>query len=464
MAATKIFGITATIGSAIAYIADPKKTENGLYISTCMCSREPSKAAKDFADATAKGTGRSFVLAQHFIVSFKQGEVSPQKAFEIGMEICDKFLKFQYQYYLAIHTDKDHLHMHCIFNNTNLINGRTFEYLENRRTTQQDRSFQKLRVLADEVCKEHGLSVIEHPERSKGKSHWEWDMNRQGLSWKVKLKNAIDKVVSENESWEDFLRRCAENGVLVQYNSEHKIDLKFMLAKQLERNPRTKYTRSRTLGWFYETQQIKSRIAICHGVMTYTPKTQIRKTAENRFIQDAIDRGNIKVASIAKNILTQYGVSPENMRSATMRAYAQRGTLSAELNRLQTEIEDSKAVLKVLKRYHKVKGIHGSLKNLSGRKEKKFREQNSYELQEYRKVSHQLLEWYPDKHLPTVDKLEQKITALMQERSEKNELYRSVSQKSKDLAQAQQTIEEFLRQERAVQEQSRKKKKSGDLE
>ncbi len=468
MAATKIFGITATVGSAIAYIADPKKTENGLYISTCMCSREPAKAAKDFADVTAKGTGRSSVLAQHFIVSFKPGEVTPQKAFEIGMEICDRFLKFQYQYYLAIHTDKDHLHMHCIFNNTNLINGRTFEYLENRRTSQQDRSFQKLRIVADEVCREHGLSIIEHPERGKGKSHWEWDMNRQGLSWKAKLKNAIDKVVSESENWEVFLRRCAENNILVQYNPEHKIDLKFMLAEQLERNPRAKYTRSRTLGWFYETPQIKSRIAMCRGEVTYTPKTQIRKTAEktpeNRFIQDTITRGNMKVASIAKNILTQYGVSPENMRSAAMQAYAQRGKLSAELNSLQTVIEDSKYQLKILKKYHSLKGIHAELKNLSGRKEKKFREQNSYELQEYKEVSRQLLEWYPDKHLPTVDEMEQKITALMQERSEKNELYHSVSQKSKDLAQAQQTIEEFLRQERAVQEQNKKRKKSGDLE
>ena len=60
MAATKIFGITATIGSAITYIADPKKTENGLYISTCMCSREPAKTAKDFADVTAKGNGQKF--------------------------------------------------------------------------------------------------------------------------------------------------------------------------------------------------------------------------------------------------------------------------------------------------------------------------------------------------------------------------------------------------------------------
>ena len=52
----------------------------------------------------------------------------------------------------------------------------------------------------------------------------------------------------------------------------------------------------------------------------------------------------------------------------------------------------------------------------------------------------QLLEWFPDKHLPKVDELEQKITALMQERSDKNELYQSVSQKSKDLSKAQKIV------------------------
>ncbi|MBE6872678.1 MAG: hypothetical protein E7493_02015 [Ruminococcus albus] len=96
MAATKIFGISATIGSAIAYIADPKKTENGLYISTCMCSHEPAKAAKDFADVTAKGTGRSSVLAQHFIVSFKPGEVTPQNSYELQEynEVSRQLLKW----------------------------------------------------------------------------------------------------------------------------------------------------------------------------------------------------------------------------------------------------------------------------------------------------------------------------------------------------------------------------------
>ena len=41
--------------------------------------------------------------------------------------------------------------------------------------------------------------------------------------------------------------------------------------------------------------------------MMYVPRTKIRevspKAEENKFVRDAIDRGNMKVASIAKNIV-----------------------------------------------------------------------------------------------------------------------------------------------------------------
>ena len=462
MAATKIIEIKQTVGHALRYISDPEKTENGRNILTCMCSHDPSKAAEDFADITSTGTGQSTILAQHMIISFTPGEITPEKALIVGDKICEKLLGDEYQYYLAVHDDKSHVHIHVVFNNTNLIDGRTFQTLCNQGKV-SNRVWNKLRNITDEVCREYGLSVIEHPEKHKGKSHWEWQMNREGLSWKAKLKFEIDEVVKISDSFEDFLSKCAERGILVKYEPTHKIDLKFMLAEQRKHNQRAKFTRAKTLGYFYETAQIKSRIEMRKGTITYTPKTQIRQTpqTENKFIQDAIDRGNMKVASIAKNILTQYGVSLENMRSAAMQAYAQKGKLSAELNHLQTEIEDSKAVLKVLKRYHKVKGIHAELKNLSGRKEKKFREQNSYELQEYKEVSHQLLEWFPDKHLPKVDELEQKISTLMQERNDNHELYKQVSQKSKDLAQAQQNIEEYLKQER---NQPQKRKNKGELE
>lgn len=81
MATTKIFPITATVGSAIAYIAAAAKTDNGRLISTFMCSREPSKAAKEFAEVTATGTGRSTVIAQHFIMSFKPGGGYSRKSY-----------------------------------------------------------------------------------------------------------------------------------------------------------------------------------------------------------------------------------------------------------------------------------------------------------------------------------------------------------------------------------------------
>lgn len=68
----------------------------------------------------------------------------------------------------------------------------------------KERAWKKLIDLSDEVCKRHHLDVIEHPERTKGKSHWEWDMNRQGLSWKAKLKYTIDQVVKASEDFDDL--------------------------------------------------------------------------------------------------------------------------------------------------------------------------------------------------------------------------------------------------------------------
>ncbi len=466
MATTKIFPISATVGKAITYIASKDKTDNGKLISTFMCNRDPAKAAKDFSDMTATGTGKSSVLAQHFIISFKPGEVTPERALEIGKEICEKFLQDQYQYYLAVHNDREHIHIHCIFNNTNMISGRTFQTLNNQGKV-SGRMWKKLRVLSDEVCKHHHLSVIDHPENNKGISHWEWDMERQGVSWKAKLKYAIDKVIKESDDFEDFLKKCKAHGIIADYNPDHKIDLKFMLAEQKERNPRAKMTRARTLGWYYETNQIKSRISQYKGGMAYVPRIKVRHTVtkqENKFVRDAIDRGNMKLASIAKNIITQYGVEPEHLRGEAMLACAQWASLTGDLNTLQTQIEDYKAQLKVIRQYRKVKSVQEELKNLSGRQAQKFRKEHNSELKSYGESRSQILEWYPDGHIPAAELLEQKINALIGERLQKNDEYKSVKKKAEDLSKAQRTIEEFLRNEREVQEQKRRKNKNGDLE
>ena len=466
MATTKLFAIKTTEVKALAYIANPEKTDGGRLIFTYGCSPNPAQASRDFEAVRAGGTGLNTVLSQHFIQSFKPGEITPERALEVGKELCEKFLKGEYQYFLAVHTDKAHTHLHVIFNNVSRENGRTFETNMNQGKL-KERAWKKLIDLSDEVCRRHHLAVIDHPEQTKGKSHWEWDMNRQGLSWKAKLKYTIDQVVKASEDFNDFLRKCAEYGVLVEYNPDHKIDLKFMLAEQKERNPRAKMTRARTLGWFYETRQIKDRIAQYHGVMIYTPRTKVRvltKKPPNKFVQDAIDRGNMKLASIAKNVIAEYGVEPEQIPTAALSEYANSRQLLSELNNMNTEIDDLKYKLKVLRKYRKLKVYAEELKKLSGSAARKYRQNNSDELTEYGQIRSKVLELYPSGHIPTVENLEQKINALIQERSEKDLQFREADKRARDLADAQRTIEEYLKQERNEQQQDRKRKKNGDLE
>ena len=462
MATTKIFPIHEDVEGSLAYIANPDKTDNGRLVYAFGCSEKPSRAARDFAEIRSR---RSSVLAQHFIVSFKPGEITSERALEVGKEICQKFLDDQYQFLLTVHVDKQHTHLHCVFNNTNLLNGYTFQTLNNQGKV-SERMWKKLRDTSDEVCKRHHLNVIQHPEMGKGKSRWEWDMSRQGLSWKAKLKYAIDKAIKVSENFEDFLAKCADFGILYEYNPDHKIDLKFMLTEQRERNPRAKLTRSRTLGWYYETEQIKGRIAQYMGGMIYVPRIKVRqitpKAEENKFVRDAIDRGNMKVASIAKNIITAYGVEPDQVRGAAMAAFIERAHLVGELNDLNAQIKDLQEKLKVLKKYRKVKHIGEELKALSGREEKKYRKEHGGDIAEYHETCKQVLELYPSGNIPKVENLEKHIASLQKKLSKKNTEYNQADKKSRELSEATRTIEEYLRQEQSRDQQKRKKR--NDLE
>ena len=85
----------------------------------------------------------------------------------------------------------------------------------------------------------------------------------------------------------------------------------------------------------------------------------------------------MKVASIAKNIIAQYGVEPEEIRNAAISTYAHSRRLVSELNNLKTEIEDPEVKLNVLKKYRQLKHYGEELKALSGHDEKKYRKEHS---------------------------------------------------------------------------------------
>ncbi|WP_084659548.1 relaxase/mobilization nuclease domain-containing protein [Ruminococcus sp. YE78] len=445
---------------------DGNKTRGHALVQSFMCETEPVRAAEQFRAVRQRfGTGRSTTQAQHIIQSFSPGEVTPEKAMEIAEELCHRLLQEQYQYVIAVHEDHEHIHAHIIVNNTNMITGKTFE-TEHNQGNKKDRAWAELRRISDELCSENNLSIIQNPEQSKGKSHWEWDMSRQGLSWKAKLKYAIDQVVKVSKDFDDFLLKCAEYGILVEYNPDHKIDLKYMLAEQKENNSRAKFTRAKTLGWYYETEQIKARIAQYNGIMLYTPKTKVRvispKAEENKFIRDAIDRENMKITSKALNILAKYGVTVDEAKTSGISAFSKRVALVQDLNHISGEIKSLEERAETLRKYREVKPIHQEYMALNGRKKEKYKKEHSESLAEHHMLTQKILEWYPDGTTPSVEKFEKMIADLTAQRVQKNAEYKAADQKARELSEAAREIEQYLRQERSRDQQ--KKRKRNDLE
>ncbi|MBQ8515057.1 MAG: relaxase/mobilization nuclease domain-containing protein [Ruminococcus sp.] len=462
MAATSLHPITATQARAIAYIINPDKTEEGMLVQSYMCSENPDEAERDFLRVQQTlGTGRSKILAQHLYQSFPHGEVTPEQAFEIGKQLADRLLKGQYQYVLAVHTDKEHLHCHIVFNNTNLENGKTFETLENR----NKKSWKKLREFSDALCREHDLSVIENPEHGKGKSWYEWQQDRAGLSWKTKLKFELDNCIMASIDFEDFLRQCAARNIEAVYNPDNKVNLKFRMQGQ------EKFTRARTLGWYYEVPQIKRRIQnfqlLKTGQLANQPRTKIIDTSQDKFqaakgLERWADIQNMKEASRVLNILAAHQISDQKELEATaITEQSRRMKIVSDLNQMQKEIDTLSDRIKLVHAYQKYKPVHDEYGRQSPLFKKSYAKKFASDLQKFEDAKANLKAAYPDGKVPSAEVLTKRRTALIEQRNAKNDEYKSVTAELKELEYARQTVADYLKNERDVQQQ---KKKRNDLE
>lgn len=95
------------------YIMNPEKTDGGLLISTHACS--PETAAEEFMlyrQEYLNTTGRKRkdeVLAYHVRQAFKPGEITREKANEIGKKLAERLTDKQHAFVVATHIDKQHI-------------------------------------------------------------------------------------------------------------------------------------------------------------------------------------------------------------------------------------------------------------------------------------------------------------------------------------------------------------------
>ncbi len=384
----------------------------------------------------------------------------------IGQELCKALFNDEYQYVLAVHVDHSHVHNHIIVNNVNFYTGKTFE-TEHNQGKIPDRAWSKLRTISDELCRKHGLSIIENPHLSNGKSHWEWELDQQNLSWKEQLKRTIDEVIKVSEDFEDFLAKCADFGILVDYNPDHKIDLKFMLTEQKERNPRAKFTRAKTLGYFYESQQIRKRIESYKYQMSHRPTARIIRTTAEKFQQSQgltnwADRENMKAASKALNEMNASNSTLEELESAALTAFSQRMSAKSEQSALRKKWNDIQELLPLVEEVVKYTGIQKKYKSLTGKEQTKFGKQCSYELSEYDRLFAKIREIILEGKVPSPELLRKQLEQIQEQYNEQSAKYDTAKKEADRLAQqiqkkrqSQKTLDRYLQNEQAA-----KRKKS----
>ncbi|MBQ9168420.1 MAG: relaxase/mobilization nuclease domain-containing protein [Oscillospiraceae bacterium] len=240
MAVTKTHPIKSTLKAAIDYICDPTKTDGKLLVSSFGCTAETADI--EFAWTRSHAIDKGENLGRHLIQAFSPGEVSPEEAHEIGMQLAKEVLGGKYEFVLTTHIDKGHIHNHLLFNAVSFVDHR--HYHSNKR------SYHFIRRTSDRLCKEHGLSVIV-PGQDKGKSYIEHQAAKAGTSYKAKLKAAIDRVLPTCSGLEDLLFRLQREGYEIKRG-------KYISCRAPDQE---RFTRLKTLGIDYTEEALASRIA-----------------------------------------------------------------------------------------------------------------------------------------------------------------------------------------------------------
>ena len=250
MAITKTHPIKSTLKAAIDYICNPEKTDEKLLVSTYGCTAETADI--EFAWTRRHAIDKGTNLGRHLIQSFSPGEVTPEEAHQIGLELAKEILGDKYEFVLATHIDKNHVHNHLIFNSVSFVDYR--KYHSNKR------SYHEIRRVSDRLCQEHGLSVV-IPGQDKGKSYIEHQAAQNGTSYKAKLKAAIDRLLPACSDLEELLRRLQLEGYEIKRG-------KYISARAPDQE---RFTRLKPLGVDYTEEALAARI-VGHARPSRQPK------------------------------------------------------------------------------------------------------------------------------------------------------------------------------------------------
>lgn len=210
MAIIKFTNSKAELKTIINYVTRKDKTNTYLITGKDCIATSCLEEMKTIKKLYNKNGGRQYI---HIIQSFSpKDELDFQKAHEIGINLANYFEGFQVL--VATHIDREHIHNHLIINSVNLENGKKFN--------QSKKDMQKVKDYSDKLCKEAGLRIIRKKKYQGIYNKNEYQIALKGLSWKLKLSNAIDYSLEKSKNKTEFFNNMNKLGYKVLWTKNRK--------------------------------------------------------------------------------------------------------------------------------------------------------------------------------------------------------------------------------------------------
>ncbi|MDE7245587.1 MAG: relaxase/mobilization nuclease domain-containing protein, partial [Oscillospiraceae bacterium] len=308
-----------------------------------------------------------------------------------------------------------------------------------------------------DLCREHGLSVIEEPKPS-AKRQKEMAAIKYGTSYKEQLRQTIDRVLPECQDYDDFLARMRNEGYEIKEGKE----LSFRAPGQ------ERFTRSKRLGDSYTKQALQERLVLRRGCPE-TVKTPSQRTGQkvNMLIDIqaklAAGKGagyehwaktfNLKEAAKTLNFLIDNNLTDYDELAVQAEQAGDRfDTASRKIKQLEGRMAEIAKLKTHIINYSKTREVYAAYKK--SRHKKEFLAEHGTEIAQH-EAARKAFDALGGKPIPKIAKLSQEYAKLLDEKQKKYTEYKAAKQDMITYKTAKQNVDKIL----GLEQDSQQKRK-----
>ena len=211
MAYDRIIVVHARMDNRINYALNESKTqklENGQLLQTAI-NCQFDTAFRDMLETKLRwDKEKRPIQGYHIIHSFAPGEVTPEQAHRLSVEMAERLLQGRFEAVIATHTDHGHIHAHIVFNSVSCVDGKM--YRDDFKAYYGD-----IRGISNAISRENDLSVIE--PKGSGKHYAEWNAEKNGKpTVRGLIRLDIDAALCDAFTLQSFYEALQKRGYTVK--------------------------------------------------------------------------------------------------------------------------------------------------------------------------------------------------------------------------------------------------------